>query len=142
MNAANLFTYADLAEGMERTREYVITPAVLDHFLNAFDDRSPVHVDEDHALSLGFKGRVMHGGIINGFVSHFVGMEFPGAHGLLLSSDLRYQRPNYLGDRLTLRAKVAQKLDAHQTVVLHLFVTNETQGEAVATGRINVKLQA
>jgi acyl dehydratase len=115
---------------------------VYEGFLRAFDDRSPVHVDAEHARALGFAGRVMHGGILNGFVSHFVGMVFPGAHSLLLSTDLRFQRPNYLNDRLTLRARVAQKLDSHQIIVLHIGVMNETQGLLTASGKVNVKLQA
>ncbi len=142
MTDANTITYAGISEGDERTHEYAITREVYEHFLGAFDDRSPVHVDSNHARARGFEGCVMHGAILNGFVSHFVGMVFPGAHSLLLSADLRYLRPSYLGDRLVLRAKVAQKLDAHQTVVLHVTIQNETQGVPVASGKVQVKLAA
>lgn len=141
MDSARQHHYCDIAEGMTRDREYAITPAVYEQFLAAFDDRSPLHVDSAHALAAGFAGPVMHGGILNGFVSHFVGMVFPGVSSLLLSSELRFQQPCYLGDQLRLEAKVAQKLDVQQVVVLHLTFQNLTQKNTAAMGRVQVKLR-
>ncbi|MBI3882119.1 MAG: MaoC family dehydratase N-terminal domain-containing protein [Verrucomicrobia bacterium] len=142
MESAQIISYAEIAEGMTRERDYVITPAVYENFLRAFDDRSPIHVDEEHARAKGFAGRVMHGGIVGGFVSHFIGMFFPGAHSLLLSAELRFVQPSYLGDTLRLSAKVAQKLDAQQVVVLHFKIHNQTRGVAVATARAQVKVMS
>jgi acyl dehydratase len=141
MNSARLIFYRELTEGQEQEHDYVITPSVYDNFLRAFDDRSPIHVDADHARAAGFAGQVMHGAILNGFVSHFVGMIFPGANSLLLSVDLRFSQPSYLGDALRLQAKVAQKLDAHQVVVLHVAFLNQTRGGTAATGRVQVKVR-
>ena len=140
MEPALIISYADLAEGMTRERDYVITPAVYENFLRAFDDRSPIHVDEAHARAKGFAGRVMHGGILGGFVSHFVGMVFPGGHSLLLSADFRFSQPSYLGDTVRVQAKVAQLFDSRQVVVLHFTILNQTRGVAVATVRAQVKV--
>ncbi len=141
MNEPNIISYRELAEGQTRERDYVITPAVYEHFLGAFDDRSPIHVDAVYARNAGFEGPVMHGAILNGFVSHFVGMEFPGANSLLLTVDLRFSQPSYLNDSLRLQAKIAQKLDAQQVIVLHITVQNLTRGGAAATGRAQVKMR-
>ncbi|MBI5772288.1 MAG: hypothetical protein HZA89_00925 [Verrucomicrobia bacterium] len=130
--------YEAIVEGMEAGREYAITPAVYENFLAAFDDHSPIHVDEAHARARGFAGKVMHGAILNGFVSHFVGMHFPGRRSLLLSVDLRYAKPSFLGDRLNLKARVSQKVDAQRVIVLHLAFHNLTQGVIAATGRAQV----
>lgn len=134
-------TYPQITEGTSREREYVISPEVYESFLRAFDDRSPIHVDTAYARSAGFIDRVMHGAILNGFLSHFVGMVFPGASSLLLSVELRYQQPSYLEDRLLLRAKVAQKLDAQQVIVLHVTFLNQTRSVTAATGRVQVKVR-
>src|SRR5436190_1875392 len=98
MEPARIISYHELSEGMTHQRQYSITPDVYENFLRAFNDRSPIHIDADVARSRGFADRVMHGSILNGFVSHFVGMVFPGANSLLLSVDLRYSQPCYLGD--------------------------------------------
>ena len=138
---ASTIAYPDIAVDAEQAHEYTITSAIYEGFLRAFQDRSPIHVDDDYARARGFRGAVMHGAILNGFVSHFVGMVFPGSHSLLLSVELRFSRPCYLGEQLRLTGKVAQKVDAQQVVVLHLGFFSATQGLAIASGRAQVKLQ-
>ena len=141
MDPARLNYYHDLAEGLTCGQDYVITPVVYENFLRAFDDRSPIHVDAAYAQGLGFAGPVMHGGILNGFLSHFVGMVLPGANSLLLSVELRFLRPSYLGDTLRLQAKIAQKVDAQEVVVLHVTFINQTRSCTVATGRVQAKVR-
>src|SRR5437667_10148475 len=141
MESARSISYHDLTEGMTREAEYVITSDVYRNFLSAFDDRSPIHVDVDYARSCGFADAVMHGAILSGFLSHFVGMVFPGANSLLLSMEFRFSNPSYLGDILRLQANVAQKLDVQQVVVMHFAFVNQTRGVTAATGRVQVKVR-
>jgi len=133
--------YRDIVQGAVREHAYVITPAVYQRFLEAFEDRSPIHVDSAFAMARGFAGPVMHGAILNGFVSHFVCMVFPGPASLLLSADLRFSQPCYLGDVLNLEAKVAQKVDAHQVIVLHVSFFNRTRQYVATTGRLQVQVR-
>ena len=135
-------SYADLIEGMTEEHDYVITPTVFQSFLTAFDDRSPVHVDEEYAKASGFDGAVMHGGILNGFLSHFVGMVLPGTRSLLLTTDLRFLQPSYLGDLIRLKATISQRLDTHQTVVLQMAFFNQTRDYLAANGRVQVKVRS
>ena len=141
MSAADT-AYAEIEEGSEHTQEYTISEAVYRSFLQGFDDRSPIHVDDEYARARGFHQRVMHGAILNGFVSHFVGMRFPGRRALLMSVDLRYARPCYLEDRIRVRATVAQKVDSQSVIVLKLELENLTRGEVVARGVAQVKVSA
>jgi acyl dehydratase len=141
MESARIISYDELTEGMTAEHVYSFSSEVYHHFLLAFDDRSPIHVDAGYARAHGFAGPVMQGGILNGFVSHFVGMVFPGAASLLLSAELRFSQPSYLGDALRLRAKVAQKLDTQNVVVLHITFFNETRGSTVARGKVQVKIR-
>lgn len=141
MEAARSLSYGDLVEGSTCDRTYTITDAVYQSFLQAFDDRSPIHVDAGYARDCGFADTVMHGAILNGFVSHFIGMVFPGSNSLLLSVELRFSQPSYLGDTLLLQAKVAQKVDAQNVVVLHVTFFNQTRGSAAAAGRVQVRMR-
>lgn len=131
-------SYDAVAEGSEIARQYTLTRAVYEHFLAAFDDRSPLHVDRAYALERGFDDIVAHGAILNGFVSHFVGMHFPGRRALLLSADLRYSNPSFIGDEIALTAKVTQKVDAQRVIVLMVRLVNVTRGTVAATGRVQV----
>jgi 3-hydroxybutyryl-CoA dehydratase len=139
--AARTFRYDDLVEGRSETHEYVITEDVYRHFLAAFDDRSPIHVDEPYALACGYQGSVMHGAIFAGFLSHFVGMYFPGRLSLLISIDLRLKQPSYLHDAIRLDAVVTQKADANKVIVLDLKFHNTTRNCAAARARVQVQLR-
>jgi acyl dehydratase len=141
MEQPAIIRYEQIIEESVHTRDYVLAPEVYENFLRAFEDQSPIHVDAAYAREAGFAGPVMHGTILNGFVSHFVGMVFPGSYSLLLSVDMRYAQPSYLGDVLRLTAKVVQKMDVHQVVVLHVTFHNQTQGCLAANGRVQVKVR-
>jgi 3-hydroxybutyryl-CoA dehydratase len=135
------FEFFDIHAGMKRSHDYVITPRVYEQFLDAFQDHSPVHVDEIFARSCGFSGKVMHGSLLNGFISHFVGMHFPGKWSLLLSVDLRFSNPSFLGDTIQMVAVVQQKMEVHKIVVLDATLTNITRNCIAARGRIQVMVK-
>jgi 3-hydroxybutyryl-CoA dehydratase len=138
MTTAAVHAFESIAEGQQYSHAYVITDAVYVAMTDAFGDRSPIHVDAEVATAAGYEGRVMHGAILNGFVSHFVGMVFPGALSLLQQVDLRYPAPSYLGDRIELQARVQQVSAAARTVVLAISMHNVTRDTVAARGRAQV----
>ena len=87
-NQPNSYKFEDINEGMTLEGHYTITASVYEGFISTFKDLSPIHIDLTYALAQGFSGLVMHGAILNGFISHFLGMQFPGRTGLLLSTSL------------------------------------------------------
>jgi acyl dehydratase len=135
------FHYHEIVMGMTAAHDYVIAPEIYEQFLAAFKDYSPLHVDEDFAKARGFPGKVMHGSLLNGFISHFVGMHFPGRFSLLLSVDLRFANPSYLGDAIRLASVVSQKMDARRIVVLDATLSNTTRDYLAARARIQVMIQ-
>ena len=42
-------------------------------FSNLSDDHNPMHTDRDFAMSYGFKDTIVHGNILQLFLSYFVG---------------------------------------------------------------------
>lgn len=132
--------FNDIVEGAHFTYDYELSPAVYEHFLKAFGDTNPLHTDTAYAKSLGFPAPVAHGGILNGFVSHFIGMHFPGRDAMLLSTELYFLKPNFVGDKLHFRVVVSQKLESHQVLVLQLVVENKTRNMPTAKGKIQVKM--
>jgi acyl dehydratase len=135
------FRYAEISVGDRHQHDYVIAPETHRNFLAAFNDYSPVHVDEAFARAQGFDGCVMHGAILNGFISHFVGMYFPGRFSLLLSVDLRFSNVSYLNDSIRIEAIVSQKMDSRQVVVLDLMLANLTRNWPAARGRAQVMIK-
>lgn len=134
-------TYDSIVNGEQAIRRYAITPDVYARFLDAFEDYNRIHVDEVYARSRGFKGRVMHGAILNGFLSHFVGVHLAEWRAMLLTAEMRYSNPSYLDDELEMRGTVLQKVDALRVIVLGIEVENLTQRTHAASGRAQVKLE-
>ena len=135
------YTFEEIEEGMRFTSSYVISEAVYQNFLATFHDTNPLHVEEGYAKQNGFDGTVMHGAILNGFLSHFIGVRFPGKRALWLSSSVYFLNPSYLGDSLSLIAEVSQKTELGQLVTLKFWFENETRKTKVGKGTIQVKVR-
>lgn len=127
--------------GAKHTEKYQLTQGVYEHFLALSQDWNPIHISDDEAKKRGFPAKVMHGGILHGFLSHFVGMCFPGRQSLLLKTDLRYANPCFLEDRLVLEAVVSQKTEAAKALMLDLKFHREPDHFLVAAGQCLVRLQ-
>ncbi len=135
------FTFEEIEENSEISETYAIDEAAHEALTNVFRDRSPIHVDESYARAAGFPGRVMHGAILQGFLSHFVGMRFPGRHSLILSVNINYHRPSYLNDELRLTVRVRQKVETGRVVVLEAKFYNQASNEIVASGKVQVSVR-
>lgn len=132
------FTFDDLQLGTKFRRQYVIGEDVYQRFLDLFGDASPLHVDDQAALSCGFPAKLMHGAILNGFISNFVGMNFPGKRTLELDVEIHFVKPTYVGDVLELEATVKERLESRQVVVLQFRFRRETT--LIANGRVTVMI--
>jgi len=133
--------FEEIAEHAEFSHLYKITGEVYDALVSAFGDRSPLHVEVDYARAAGFDGCVMHGAILQGFLSHFVGMYFPGKRSLILSVNLNYHRPSYLGNEIRLTARVRQKVETGRVVVLEVKFHNLASDALVASGKVQVAVR-
>jgi 3-hydroxybutyryl-CoA dehydratase len=132
------FTYDDLLLGTKFRQQYVISEDVYQRFLSLFGDASPLHVDDQVAVSCGFSAKLMHGAILNGFISNFVGMNFPGKRTLELGVEIHFAQPTYVNDVLELEAVVKERLESRKVAVLQFRFRRDTT--TVAKGRITVMI--
>ena len=132
------FTFEDLVLGTRFRHRYVIGEDVYQRFLDLFGDASPLHVDDQVAISCGFSAKLMHGAILNGFISNFVGMNFPGKRTLELGVEIHFVKPTYVNDFLELEAIVKERLESRQVVVLQFRFQREAT--MVANGRVTVMI--
>lgn len=125
-------------EGFRTSHRYTITADIYEHFLAAFHDTNPLHMQDDAAKGCGFPERVMHGMILGGFISHFVGVHFPGANSVLHAVSLQFKSPCHLGDEILIEATVTQVVPAVNVVALDMIVTNLTRGRVAAKSKLQV----
>lgn len=117
---------------------YTISQEVYDSFLKTSLDFNPLHTQDDFAQSKGFSGRVMHGNILNAFLSHFIGEGLPTKNVMILTQDIAFKKPSFLGDVLALNATVEEVHESVKMVTFKYFFAHES-GEKRATGRISIK---
>jgi acyl dehydratase len=120
------------------SEKFVITQDVYDSFKNVFKDFNALHTDDAYAQSKGFKEKVMHGNILNGFLSCFVGELLPFKNTIIHSSHIAYKKPCYLNDEVNLEANL---VDVYESVDAYLFKFKFlVLGEIKASGEIQVGL--
>jgi len=125
-------------EGFRTEHLYTITPVVYERFVAAFADANRLRIDDGFAQRRGFPERVMHGAILNGFISHFVGVHFPGDGSLLHSVRTQYKSPCHLGDQARIEASVTQVSEAVGVVTMELVLTNLTRSRVAAKAKVQV----
>ena len=106
-------------------------------FIDIFNDHSPLHTDEAFAIAKGFKGRVVHGNILNGFISYFIGECLPTKDVIIHSQDIKFSKPVYLDDELKLTVEVTEVFDSVHTIQFKFHFQNNG-GEKVAKGNIQI----
>lgn len=128
-------------QGDTYTRQFTVSEGVYNGFLNTFEDRNPLHTNEHYALEKGFPGRVMHGNILNGFLSYFIGECLPTKDVIIHSQSIQFNKPVFLNDILGFEAQVAEIIESVK--VIHFkFTFKNAEGKRVARGEIQIGLTA
>lgn len=100
-------------------------------------DTNPVHLDEEYAAGTFFKRRIVHGMLSASLISAALATKCPGPGSIYLGQELSFQKPVYLGDTLTARVEVIDKLPK-RVLVLSTKVFNQ-DGDTVITGKATLK---
>ena len=98
-----------------------------------------MHTDVDYALNHGFSSVLMHGNILNGFISHFIGELLPIKNVIITDQSIKYRNPIFLNDMINLSASI---VDLHQTFNLITFKYRflNVEDTVCATGSIQIKV--
>jgi 3-hydroxybutyryl-CoA dehydratase len=107
-------------------------------FAELSGDRNPIHLDDEVAKKSKFGQRIAHGAILFGLVSKTLGMDMPGVGTVYLSQTCNFKLPVYIGDTVTLEAKIIEILPK-SIARISTVITRQT-GEVVMDGVAEVKL--
>jgi len=132
-------TLDDLKPGFEATLSHTVTQADLDAFAALTGDYNPVHMDAEFARQQGFGKPVVHGMLTSSFISTMVGMLLPGRGALWTSQTLKFTRPCFVGDTITVTSKVTHVSAATRSITCEVAITNQT-GVTLVAGESQVRL--
>jgi 3-hydroxybutyryl-CoA dehydratase len=124
--------------GLTHKYTQVIDDKLVRAFAELSGDRNPIHIDDEIAKKSRFGQRIAHGAILFGIVSKVLGMDMPGVGTVYLSQLCNFSLPVYIGDTVTLEAKIVEILPK-SIARISTIITKQT-GEVVMDGEAKVKL--
>lgn len=122
----------DIAVGDTASFERTIRESDIAAFAQLSGDHNPLHTDVAYAAGTSFGRPIVHGMLLGALCSTLVGMYMPGKRCLYLGQSLRFKKPVYAGDTVTVTGTVQAK--SAVTRVLSIAVSICRGAEEVVVG--------
>lgn len=133
----NEYKYSDITVGMEERFEVTVTAQMMDNFLSITGDVNPLHNDEEFARARGYADRVAYGMLTASFLSTLAGVYLPGKNSLIYETQVKFAKPVFAGDKLTVSGVVEEKNDMFQVFTMKVAIYN-MKNEKVLRGKMKV----
>ena len=114
-----------------------VTESDITLYADISGDINPVHMDAEYAKTTMFGQRIAHGMLSAGYISNVLGNQLPGPGTIYIGQELRFVRPVFIGDTVTVTVTVVEKIEEWDHLRLKTVVTNQN-GDAVITGMATV----
>jgi 3-hydroxybutyryl-CoA dehydratase len=101
-------TIKELTVGQSYEKTFTITAELIERFAEVTGDHNPIHLNEDYAARSIFKQRVAQGMLQAGLLSGILGFHFPGVGTIYLSQTLKFIKPVFIRDQITLRLEILE----------------------------------
>jgi len=125
--------YSEIEIGQSISTERTISAADIQLFAALSGDLNPVHIDADYAATTAYGEPIAHGMLCGALISAAIAMQLPGPGSVYRSQNIKFSKPVFVGDRLTITISVSDKNDRSQLVTLGCRATNQ-DGKIVARG--------
>ncbi len=133
----NKYTFEELSIGQSESFEVTVTSEMMDSFLKISGDCNPLHNDEEFARSQGYEQKVVYGLLTASFISKLVGVLLPGEKCLLQGLEVKFLRPVYAGDTLTVTGSVDELHESVKRASIKVLIVNQND-KKVLKGKAEV----
>jgi 3-hydroxybutyryl-CoA dehydratase len=121
------------------SEKYTVSEKIYNGFIDLFNDKNPLHTQDEFAVSKNFSSKVMHGAILCGFLSHFIGECLPTKNVVVLSYKLQFTKPVYINDVLLFTGVVSDVFESVNSIDFSFKFFKEDKS-VVSKGTISIKL--
>src|SRR5262249_36652912 len=132
--------FEQMIEGAAVNWSHTISASEVDAFVTLSGDDNLLHTNDTFARQFGFRGRVVHGILLESFVSRVLGTMLPGPGVLWLSQETRFIQPAYIGDQIEITVRVKHRSEVMRTLVLEIAIHNQAH-ENILSGEAKMMLQ-
>src|SRR6056297_2741301 len=124
--------YSEIKVGDHYEKDFLVTDQKVRIFAEISGDDNPLHVNDEFAAKTRFGKRIAHGILITSFISKVIGRGFPGDGTIYVSQQVKFKRPVFINDKVTVRIKILEKNDAKKRMILSTDVYNEDEKKVIA----------
>lgn len=124
----NEFSFQELYYGQRESFCVTVTKELEDYFRMMTGDVNPLHLNDDFAQEVGngkFRSHVTFGMLTASFYSTLVGVYLPGKYSLIHSLDIKFQKPVYMGDELTVMGEVTGMQEELKLIQIKATIKNQ-----------------
>lgn len=132
--------YQDFSVGQSYQKDFSISEELGQSFAQISGDFNPVHLDEEYARETMFGKRIAHGMLLGSYISGVLGSDFPGEGTIYLKQDMKFTKPVYYGDTITISVTILEMDDARNRMTLETNCYNQ-ESELVLAGTALVMLR-
>ena len=136
----NEYRIQDINIGMEESFEVTVSDEMMAAFKDITGDINPLHNDADFAKASGHPGKVCYGLLTTSFLSTLAGVYLPGERSLIKELKIKFAKPVYPGETITVEGEVTDKNDTFNMIVLKVTMRND-RGEKVLRGSMDVMIR-
>lgn len=137
----NEYTFKELEIGHEESFEACITEEMEDNFRVLTGDINPLHQDDMFALQIGnggrFKKHISFGMLTAGFYSTLAGVYLPGKYSLIHSLEIKFLKPVFAGDHLTIRGVLTEKQEELRLIQVKAKIVN-VNNQSVSKAKLKI----
>lgn len=102
------YKITDLSVGMTESFSRTVTEEMMQRFYEFTGDENPLHRDAEFARGKGFSDRVVYGMLTASLISTLGGCYLPGKNCLIHGVEVKFSKPVYTGDVLTVLGEVSR----------------------------------
>ncbi len=124
--------------GQNHKSRVEITPQLVADFAKCSGDFNPIHLDAEFASRTVFKKPIAHGMLGMSLLSGAMGTKFPGPGTILMEQSMKFMKPIYVGDTVTLEIFVEHVREDKPIVTLLCRILNRAE-EITSEGKIIVR---
>ena len=124
--------------GQNKVQQYSISPGDLTRYIQLTGDTNPLHQDAAFARKKGFETVVVHGFLVGGIISRFLGVDFIGDNCVIHSVSLQFSKPCYPGEPIEIEGAVTQKTEFGKTLTIALEVRKVSGQGIICKGKAQV----
>ena len=121
----NAYRYEEIEVGHKESFTVTVTEEMMGSFRDITGDINPLHNDEGYARTEGYPGRVAYGMLTGSFLSTLAGVYLPGKYSLIQEVRLKFAKPVYIGDTLTVEGLVEEKNDTYSLLMVKATIKNQ-----------------